>query len=170
MDYVLRTSIDQMKENCFTLKKARRRRYSADTVTGVDSADDRAFLPTTSIQAESYLWPPREIRQNGMHVFLWRSRYPYSKWCLSEIDGQDHESQLECLIYWKWQYAISEVMVCYWLVIDHMEVRWNKTQFLPSSCVNSTIWMHKIDADEAYGAPDENCIRMPRRILNNFCK
>ena len=37
------------------------------------------------------------------------------------------------------------------LIVWKSHIRLNKTQFLTSSgCVNSTIWMHPMDADEAY--------------------
>ena len=38
--YVLRTSEDLMKENSFTLAKARNRRYSTQTITDADCIDD----------------------------------------------------------------------------------------------------------------------------------
>ena len=45
-----------MKENGFTLKKkARGRRYSAETITDADYADDMALLANISTQAESPL-------------------------------------------------------------------------------------------------------------------
>ena len=49
-DYVLRTSLDKMKENGFKLAKERRRRYSAQTTTDVDYADDIALLANTPAQ------------------------------------------------------------------------------------------------------------------------
>ena len=55
LDYVLRTSIDLMKENCFKLAKERSRRYHAQTITNVDYADDIAPLANTPTQAESLL-------------------------------------------------------------------------------------------------------------------
>ena len=47
LDYVLQTSIDLMKENGFTQEKARSRRYTAQTITEVNYADDIAFLVNT---------------------------------------------------------------------------------------------------------------------------
>ena len=55
LDYVLRTSVDKMKENGFTLKQTRSRRYPAVTITDVDYADDLALLADTIKQAESLL-------------------------------------------------------------------------------------------------------------------
>ena len=55
LDRVVRTSIDQMKENGFTLKKARSRRYPRETITDTDFADDKVLLANTPTQAESQL-------------------------------------------------------------------------------------------------------------------
>ena len=44
LDSVLRTSIDLSRENGFTLKKARSRRYPAQTITEADNTDDIRFL------------------------------------------------------------------------------------------------------------------------------
>ena len=40
LDYVLRTSIDKIRENGFELRKKRSRRYPAKTITDADYADD----------------------------------------------------------------------------------------------------------------------------------
>ena len=55
LDYVLRTSIDKMKENGFKLTKERRRRYSAKTISKSDYADDIALLANAIAQAETLL-------------------------------------------------------------------------------------------------------------------
>ena len=47
-DYVLQMAIGQIKENGFTLKKARSRRYPAETIMDADYAN-------TSVQSESQL-------------------------------------------------------------------------------------------------------------------
>ena len=44
LDYVLRTSIDLMKENGFKLAKERSRRYPAQTIMDADYADSIALL------------------------------------------------------------------------------------------------------------------------------
>ena len=44
LGYVLRISIDKMKENRFKLTKEKSRRYSAQTITGADYVDDIALL------------------------------------------------------------------------------------------------------------------------------
>ena len=54
-DYVLRTSIDKIKENGFELTKKRSRRYPAKTITDADYADDITILANTPDQAETLL-------------------------------------------------------------------------------------------------------------------
>ena len=51
IDYVLRTSINLMKENGFKLANERSRRYRAQTITDADSADDISLLANTLTQA-----------------------------------------------------------------------------------------------------------------------
>ena len=55
LDYVLRTSIDKIKENGFELTKKRSRRYLATTITDADYADDIAILANTPNQAKTLL-------------------------------------------------------------------------------------------------------------------
>ena len=55
LDYVLRTSIDKIKENGYELIKKRSRRYPAKTITDADYADDIAILANTPNQAEILL-------------------------------------------------------------------------------------------------------------------
>ena len=54
-DYVLRTSIDKMKDNGLKLTKERSRRYFAQTITEVDYADDLVLPANTPAQAETLL-------------------------------------------------------------------------------------------------------------------
>ena len=46
-DYVLRTSIDLIKENSFSLKRDKKQKYPAEAITDTDDADDRALLANT---------------------------------------------------------------------------------------------------------------------------
>ena len=55
LDYVLRTSIDKIRENGFEMTKKRSRKYSAKTITDADFADDIAILANTPNQAEIQL-------------------------------------------------------------------------------------------------------------------
>ena len=55
LDNVLRTSIDKMKDKSFKLTKERSRRYSTQTITDTDDADDIALLANIPAQAETLL-------------------------------------------------------------------------------------------------------------------
>ena len=55
LDYMLRMSIDKMKDNGFKLIKERSRRYPTLTIMDVDNADDIAFLANTLTQAKTLL-------------------------------------------------------------------------------------------------------------------
>ena len=69
LDYVLRTSIDKMKEKSFKRAKERSRRYPAHKTKDADCPDDIALLANTPTQAEALLhnleWAAADI---GLHV------------------------------------------------------------------------------------------------------
>ena len=62
LDYVLRTSIDKIRENGFELTKKRSRMYPAKTITDADYADDIAILANTPDQAETLLFAYRVFK------------------------------------------------------------------------------------------------------------
>ena len=69
LDYVLRTSIDKIREKGFELTKRRRRRYPAKTITDADYADDIAILANTPNQTEILLHSlERAASVIGLHV------------------------------------------------------------------------------------------------------
>ena len=55
LDYMLRTSIDKIKENGFKLTKERSRRYPAKTITNADYAIYIVLLANAPAQAETLL-------------------------------------------------------------------------------------------------------------------
>ena len=61
-------SIDLMKDNGFTLKKARSRQYPAQTITDADYADDVALLANTPTKAKSLL---RSLKQEAGGISLY---------------------------------------------------------------------------------------------------
>ena len=76
LDYVLRTSMDKMKDNGFKLAKKRIRRYPAQTITDADYADDLAFLENTPIQAEILLHSLEQTAAGiGLHVNADKTEY-----------------------------------------------------------------------------------------------
>ena len=78
LDYVVRTSIDKIRENGFELTKKRSRRYPAKTITNADYADDIAKLENTPNQAETLLHSlERAAVGIGLHVSAHKTEYIY---------------------------------------------------------------------------------------------
>ena len=76
LDYVLRTSIDKIRENGFKLTKKRSRRYPATTITDADYADDIAILANTPDQAETLLYSlERAAAGIGLYVNAHKTEY-----------------------------------------------------------------------------------------------
>ena len=76
LDYVLRTSIDKIRENGFELTKKRSRRYPAKTITDTDYADDIAILANTPSQAETLLYSlERAATGIGLYVNAHKTEY-----------------------------------------------------------------------------------------------
>ena len=75
-DYVLRTSIDKIKENDFKLTKKRSRRYPAKTITDTDYADDLVILVNAPAQAETLLYSLEQTAAGiGLHVNVHKIEY-----------------------------------------------------------------------------------------------
>ena len=74
LDYVLRTSIDKIKENGFELTKKRSRRYPAKTITDVNYADDISILANAPTQAETLLHSLKRAAV-GLHVNAHKMEY-----------------------------------------------------------------------------------------------
>ena len=69
LDYMLQTLIDLMKENDFTLAKARSRRYPAQAITDMDYTDEIALLANIPDQAKSLLHSLEQaVDDIGFHV------------------------------------------------------------------------------------------------------
>ena len=76
LDYVLRISIDKIRENGFELTKKRSRRYPAKTTTDADYADDIAILANIPNQAEILLHSlERAAAGIGLHVNAHKTEY-----------------------------------------------------------------------------------------------
>ena len=76
LDYVLRTSIDRIKENGFELTKKRSTRYPGKTITHANYADDIAILSNTPNQAETVLHSLEQAAAGmGLHVNAHKTEY-----------------------------------------------------------------------------------------------
>ena len=76
LDYVLRISIDKIKENGFELTKKRSRRYPTKTITDADYTDDIAILANTPNQTETLLHSlERATAGIGLHINAHKTEY-----------------------------------------------------------------------------------------------
>ena len=76
LGYVLRTSIEKIRENGFELTKKRSRRYPAKTITDADNPDDIAILANTPDQAETQLHSlERAAASIGLNVNAHKTEY-----------------------------------------------------------------------------------------------
>ena len=76
LDYVLRTSIDKIRENGFKLTKKRSRRYPTKTITDANYTDDIALLANTPNRAKTLLHSlERATAGIGLHVNAHKTEY-----------------------------------------------------------------------------------------------
>ena len=76
LDYMLRISIDKIKENGFELTKKRNRRYPAKTIIDADNADDIMILAYAPTQAKTLLHSlERPATGIGLHVNAHKTEY-----------------------------------------------------------------------------------------------
>ena len=74
--YVLRTSLDKIRENGFELTKKRSRRHPAKTITDADYANDIVILANTPRQAKTLLHSlERATAGIGLHVNAHKTEY-----------------------------------------------------------------------------------------------
>ena len=130
LDYVLRTSIDKIRENGFELTKKRSRRYPAKTITNADYADDIVILVNTPNQAETLLysleWATAGI---GLHVNAHKTEYM----CYNQTGDISTLDRTSLKLVDKFTYLGSSVsstekdidtlLMKAWTAIDHMEIR-----------------------------------------------
>ena len=179
LDYVLRTSIDKIKDNSFKLIKERSRRYPpAQTIMDVDYTNDIALLANTPSQAETLLhsleWAAADI---GLHVNADKMKYM----CFNQRGNISTLNGRSLKLVDKFTYLGSSVsstktdintwLAKAWTAINRLLVIWKsdltnkmKCSFFPSSnCVDTTIWMLTKCMEKKL---DSNYTKMLRAILN----
>ena len=130
IDYVLRTSIDKIRENSFELTKKRSRMYPAKTITNADNADDIAILANTPNQAETLLHSlERAAAGIGLHVDAHKTEYM----CYNQTGDISTLDRTSLKVVDKFTYLVSSVsstekdidtrLMKAWTAIDHMEIR-----------------------------------------------
>ena len=128
-DYVLITPIDLKKENDFTLTKAMKRRYTAETITDPDDADDIALLADSPTQAESLLHSLDQIA-GGISLCMHTDKMEYM--CFNKEGAISTVNGGSLKLVEKFTYLVSSIsstksrvytrLAKSWTVIDHMEI------------------------------------------------
>ena len=78
LDYVLRMSVDKMKDNDFKLTKKRSRRYPTQTIMDAAYANDTALLANTPAQAKTLLHSLEGVAAGiDLHVNAHKMKYMY---------------------------------------------------------------------------------------------
>ena len=182
LDYVLRTSIDKIRENGFELTKRRSKRYPAKTITDADYVDVLALLANTPNQAEALLHSlERAAAGIDLHVNAHKTEYMrYNQTGnIATLDG----ASLKLVD--KFTYLGSSVsstekdidtrLTKAWTDIDRLSIIWKsdltdkmKHNFFQAVVVSillyrcttwtQTKWLEK--------KPDGNYTRMLRAVLN----
>ena len=148
-----------MKENSFTLKRARSKRYSAETITDTDNTDDLVLLVKTPAQAESL--PEQAAKGIGLYLNSEFTRFNQED-AISLLNGKPLKL-VDQLIYLGSNISSTESNINIRIgkaltVIDKLSAIWksyfwdNNTRILPSfNCVSIIIRLHKLDSNETTG-------------------
>ena len=131
LDYVLRTSIDKIRENGFELTKKRRRRFPAKTITDADFVDDIAILENTPNQAEILLHIlERAAAGIGLHVNAHKTEYM----CFNQTGDISTQDRTTLKLVDKFTYLgrsvsstekdIDTLLTKAWTVIDKLSIIW----------------------------------------------
>ena len=132
LDYVLRTSIDKIRENDRELtKKKKSRRYPAKTITDAGYADDIAILANTPNQAETLLHSLERAAEGiGFHVNAHKTEYM----CYNQTDDISTLGRTSLKLVDKFIYLGSSVtstekdidtrLTKAWTSIDRLSIIW----------------------------------------------
>ena len=182
LDYVLRTSIDNIRENGFVLTKKRSRRYPAKTITDANYADDIALLANTPNKAETLLHIlERAAACIGLHVNAHKTEFM----CFNQKGDISTLDRTSLKLVDKFTYLGSSVsstekdidtrQTKAWTAIDNLSIIWKsnltdkiKCSFFQAAVVSillygCTTWTLTKRLDKKL---DGNYTRMLRAILN----
>ena len=182
LDYVLRTSIDKIRENSFELTKKRSRRHPAKTITDADYADDIAILANTPSQAETLLHSlERATADIGLHVNAHKTEYmSYNQTGdITKQDGTPLKLVDKCT-YLGSSVSSTEKDIDTWLMkawtaIDRLSIIWKsdltdkmKRSFFQAEAVSTLLYgcTTRTKTKRLEKKLDGNYTRMLRAILN----
>ena len=184
LDYVLRLSIDKIKENGFELTKKRSRRCPAKTITDADYADDIAILANEPAQAETLLHSlERAATGIDLHVNAHKTEYM----CFNQTGEISTLNGSSLKLVDKFTYQGSRVsstetdidtrLMKAWIAINRLSVIWKsdltdkmKRSFFQAAIVSilqygCITWMLTKCREKKL---NDNYTRMLRAILNKF--
>ena len=130
LDYVLRTSIDKIRENGFELTKKRSRRYPAKTITDADYAMTQRYwqIHPTKLKHYCIVWNEQPQAQASMSMHTKRNicaiikqvTYPHQmETLLNQLTNSLTQQAAS-------HRPVNEGMDSYQQAIDHMEIRPNR--------------------------------------------
>ena len=166
LDYVLRTSIDKIRENGFELTNKRRRMYPAKTITDTDYADDIAILANTPNQAETVLHSlERATPGIGLNVYAHKTEYM----CYNQTGDISTLDGTPLKLVDKFTYLGSSVastekdidtrLTKAWTAINRLSIIWKsdltdkmkRSFFQRSGRIDTAIWKHYMDSNKTAG-------------------
>ena len=131
LDYVLRISIDKIKENGFKLTKERSRRYPAQTTTDANCTDDIALLANAPTQAKTLL---HILNQSAAGIDLHVNAYKMEYMCFNQTGDISTLNGSSLKLVDKFTYLGSSVsstktdinmrLAKAWTAIDRLSVIW----------------------------------------------
>ena len=170
LDYVLRTSIDKVRENGFELTKKRNRRYPATTITDADYADDIALLGNTPNQTETLL----HSLERAAHVNAHKTEYM----CYNQTGDISTLDGTSLKLVDKFTYLGSSVsstekdidlrLTKAWTTIDRLSIIWKSdlTDKMKRSFFQA-IWMRYLDASKTTG---EARRQLHKNVVSNYTR
>ena len=182
LDYVLRTSIDKIRENGFELTKKRNRKYPAKTIINANYADDIAILANTPNQAEKLL---HSLERAAAGISLHVNAHKTENMCfnqtgdISTLEGSslkllDKFTYLGSSV-WSTEKDIDTWLTKAWTAIDKLSIIWKsdltdkmKRSFFQAAVMSillyrCTTWTLTKRLEKKL---DGNYARMLRAILN----
>ena len=179
LGYVLRTSIDKIKENGLELTKKRSRRYPAKTIIDADYADGVVILANTPNQAETLL---HSLEQAATGIALYVNAHKTEYMCFNQTGDISTLDESSLKLVDKFTYLGSSVSSTEkdidtkaWTAIDKLSIIWKsdltnkmKCSFFQAAVVSillygCTTWMLTKQREKNL---DGNYTRMLQAILN----
>ena len=186
LDYVLQTLIDLMKENGFTLEKARNIWYPTQSITDTDNADDIGLLANNPTQAKSLLHSLEQATGGiGLYVNADKMEYMYfnHKGDISTLNGSSLKL-VEKFTYLRSSVSSKENDINTWLAkewnsIDRLLIIWKSdlSDRIKRNCFQEAVLSILLYGCTTYTLTkhiekklDRNCIRMLWAIMNKAQK